>query len=87
MIAETILRLVSAREPGKTICPSEVAREIGGPQPEAWSAMMPPVRRVAVQMTKAGQIAILRKGKPVEDPENFRGVYRLAAPSTAVDEA
>lgn len=87
LIAETILRLVGAREPGKTVCPSEIARDIGGPQPEDWSPLMQPVRRVAVQMTKAGQVAILRKGKPVEDPDNFRGVYRLGAAATATDEA
>jgi hypothetical protein len=81
LIAETILRLLQARGPGKTVCPSEVARDIGGSQPEVWSPMMQPVRRIAVRMTKAGQIAILRKGKPVEDVDDFRGIYRLALPS------
>lgn len=81
LIAETILRLLEARGPGKTVCPSEVAREIGGSQPEVWSPMMQPVRRIAVRMTKAGQIAILRKGKPVADVDDFRGIYRLALPS------
>lgn len=83
LIAETILRLLEARGPGKTVCPSEVARDIGGSQPEVWSPMMQPVRRIAVRMTKAGQIAILRKGKPVEDVDDFRGIYRLALPSAA----
>jgi hypothetical protein len=83
LIAETILRLLEARGPGKTVCPSEVARDIGGSQPEVWSPMMQPVRRIAVRMTKAGQIAILRKGKPVEDVDDFRGIYRLALPSGA----
>lgn len=85
LIAETILRLLAARGPGKTVCPSEVARDIGGSQPEVWSPMMQPVRRIAVQMTKAGQIAILRKGKPVEDVDDFRGIYRLALPSADVE--
>ena len=86
LIAETILRLLEQRGPGKTVCPSEVARDIGGSQPEVWSPMMQPVRRIAVRMTKAGQIAILRKGKPVEDVDDFRGIYRLALPSAAADE-
>lgn len=86
LIAETILRLLEARGPGKTVCPSEVARDIGGSQPEVWSPMMQPVRRIAVRMTKAGQIAILRKGKPVEDVDDFRGIYRLALPSGVSDE-
>ena len=85
LIAETILRLLAERGPGKTVCPSEVARDIGGAQPEVWSPMMQPVRRIAVRMTKAGQIAILRKGKPVEDVDDFRGIYRLALPSAEVD--
>lgn len=70
-IAESILRLVAARGPGKTVCPSEVARELGGPHPENWSPLMQPVRRVAVRMTKAGAVAILRKGKAVADRMTF----------------
>jgi hypothetical protein len=87
LIAETILRLIASRDPGKTVCPSEVARELGGSQPENWSPLMQPVRRVAVRMTKAGEVAILRKGKPVADPEDFRGIYRLGAVSASADEA
>ena len=37
------------------------------------------MRRVAVQPTKEGRLAILRKGQPVADPDDFRGVYRLGA--------
>jgi hypothetical protein len=35
------------------------------------------VRAEAVRLHKAGAIAIYRKGKPVEDPDTFKGVYRL----------
>lgn len=87
VIAETILRFVAERGAGKTVCPSEVARELGGPHPENWSPLMQPVRRVAVRMTKAGEVAILRKGKPVEDPDDFRGIYRLGPVATDSDEA
>lgn len=86
-ITESILRLVAARGPGKTVCPSEVARELGGPHPENWSPLMQPVRRVAVRMTKAGAVAILRKGKAVADPDDFRGIYRLGPVATAPDDA
>lgn len=41
---------------------------------------MQPVRRVAVRLTKAGRVQILRKGKPVADPDDFRGIYRLSLP-------
>lgn len=64
---------------GKTICPSEVAREMGGPHPDGWGPLMGPVRRVAVGLMKQGRIVITRKGRPV-DPDDFRGVYRLSLP-------
>lgn len=81
-IAETILRLVAERGPAKTVCPSEVARHLGGPHPDGWSPLMPPVRRIAVRLTKEGRLAILRKGRPVADPDDFRGVYRLGLPGS-----
>ena len=76
-IAEAMLDLVAARGAQKTVCPSEVARALGGPHPDGWGPLMQPVRRVAVRLAHAGRIAILRKGKPV-DPDDFRGIYRLA---------
>ncbi|ACL56878.1 DUF3253 domain-containing protein [Methylobacterium nodulans] len=79
-IAETLLRLVEERGPGRSVCPSEVARALGGPHPEGWSPLMQPVRREAVRLMKQGRIAILRKGRVVPDPDDFRGVYRLALP-------
>ncbi|WP_375407808.1 DUF3253 domain-containing protein [uncultured Methylobacterium sp.] len=81
LVSETILCLVAGRGQAKTICPSEVARALGGPHPEGWSPLMQPVRRAAIALMKAGRIAILRKGKPVDDPDDFRGVYRLGLPS------
>ncbi|WP_267421120.1 DUF3253 domain-containing protein [Methylobacterium sp. GC_Met_2] len=81
-IETTILDLVAARGAGKTICPSEVARALGGPHPDGWGPLMQPVRRVAVRLAHAGRVAILRKGKPV-DPDDFRGIYRLALPAGA----
>jgi hypothetical protein len=78
-IEERLLALVEERGPGKTICPSEVARDLGGPHPDGWAPLMQPVRRVAVRLMKQGRVAILRKGRPV-DPDDFRGVYRLSLP-------
>ena len=73
-IEATLLRLVDARGPEKSICPSEVARAL---VPE-WQGLMGAVRRVAVRLAVAGRIDILRKGKPV-DPVDVRGVIRLRA--------
>lgn len=85
-VEEAILRLVAARGHGKTICPSEAARALGGPHPDGWGPLMPPVRKAAVRLAHRGQLVILRKGRPV-DPDSFRGVYRLALPPTGGAEA
>ncbi|WP_430913813.1 DUF3253 domain-containing protein [Methylobacterium sp. sgz302541] len=82
-IEETMLRLVAERGKAKTVCPSEVARALGGPAPEDWGRLMKPVRRVAVRLVREGRVAILRKGRPVADPEDFRGVYRLGVPGSS----
>ncbi|HEY8567502.1 MAG TPA: DUF3253 domain-containing protein [Beijerinckiaceae bacterium] len=79
LIEETVLRLVEARGDGKTVCPSEVARALGGDHPDGWGPLMQPVRKVAVRLMKEGRVAILRKGRLV-DPDDFRGVYRLSVP-------
>ena len=71
-IQAEILAQTAARGPYKSICPSEVARTL---DPD-WRPLMSPVRREAALLARAGQIEILRKGKPV-DPEGVRGVIRL----------
>ncbi|MCF8879302.1 DUF3253 domain-containing protein [Hyphobacterium sp. SN044] len=75
-IEASILRLTEKRGPSKSICPSEVAKDI---EPDNWNRHMRAVRAASVGLARAGRIVILRKGKPV-DPDDFRGVYRLAAP-------
>ncbi len=67
-----ILALAAQRGPGKSICPSEVARAL---RPD-WQALMPVVRQAAARLALAGRIEILRHGKPV-DPASFKGVIRL----------
>lgn len=81
VLAQLILDLAAARGAGRSISPMDVARAAAGDHPDAWSPLMPPVRRVAVALMKQGRIVILRKGRPVE-PDDFRGVYRIriAAP-------
>lgn len=65
---------------GKTISPSDVARAMAGKDEKAWSQLMKPLRRVCIAMAKDGEIEIRRKGK-IADPDEFRGVYRLAVAS------
>jgi hypothetical protein len=79
-IEAAIFTLISARAPDKTFCPSEVAQALGGKHPDGWGPLMIPVRRVAVDLMKQGRLLIIRKGKIV-DPDDFKGTYRLSAPS------
>ncbi|TAJ32764.1 DUF3253 domain-containing protein [Bosea sp. (in: a-proteobacteria)] len=74
-----MLRLVTERGAGKTVCPSEAARAVGGDHPDGWGPLMQPARKVAVRLMKEGRLVITRKGRPV-DPDDFRGVYRLRLP-------
>ncbi len=80
-IEAMILALTAARGPGKSICPSEVARAL---RPE-WHSLLSAVRQAASRLALDGQIDILRKGQAV-DPLGVKGVIRLrqAAPKQDV---
>jgi len=65
--------LVRQRGPGKSICPSEVARAVA----EEWRQWMPLVREVAAEEMRAARLLVTQKGKPVA-PETARGPIRLA---------
>jgi hypothetical protein len=72
-IAAAILDLVQSRSPGKTICPSEVARRLA---PTAWRALMPAVRAAAARLQNQGLIIVTQRGRPV-DPLAAKGPIRL----------
>ena len=76
-IAAAILDLAVARGAGKTICPSEVARHLGGQEEAAWRPLMDPIREQAVRLSTTGTITIKQGGTCV-DPEAFSGIYRIA---------
>lgn len=85
-IAESILRLVAARGPAASICPSEAAREVAAAEGRAeWHTLMGNVRRIAGRLQDEGRVQILRKGRPA--PADVRGVIRLrlAPPGGAAD--
>ena len=67
------------RGAGKTFCPSEIARTLGGTHPDHWGPLMTPVRAMTVALADEGRLVIYRKGKAV-DPHNFKGVYRIGLP-------
>ncbi|MFN3312776.1 MAG: DUF3253 domain-containing protein [Hyphomonas sp.] len=78
-VREAILELTALRGAGKTICPTEAAKAVS---PENFVRVLKDVRAEAIRLRKAGTIAIYRKGKPVEDPDRFKGVYRLGLPTS-----
>ena len=71
--AATIRALLRHRA-GKTICPSDVARTLGG---EHWRDLMPQIRDVAGEMAGVGEVTVTQKGETV-DPCTARGPIRLA---------
>ncbi|WOB43374.1 DUF3253 domain-containing protein [Thermoleptolyngbya oregonensis NK1-22] len=72
-ILKCILKQVQQRGPDKSICPSEVARSLGG---ETWRSLMPLVREVGADLAKSGAIVVTQKGIPV-DPQTAKGPIRF----------
>jgi Protein of unknown function (DUF3253) len=68
--------LLRSRQRGRSICPSDVARIVGGP---TWRTLLPVVRDCAVKMTRRGELEILRRGRVVQ-AKPTEGVlrYRLS---------
>jgi|TARA_R110000868_G_scaffold322583_3_gene583564 hypothetical protein len=73
-IEAVILQLVKAAPAGRSVAPEDVARAA---DPDNWHKRFGHVRQAAIRLAQRGEIAILRKGKPVEDAETFKGVYRM----------
>ena len=68
-----IVRLLSARSQGSTICPSDAAREIGGAD---WQTLMEPARAAARRLQARGDAVINQGGRPV-DPSTAKGPIRI----------
>jgi len=68
-----ITALLAARGQGKTICPSEAARQVGG---DDWRDLMEPARRAARRLVDAGEVEITQAGHVV-DPSTAKGPLRI----------
>ena len=73
-IEAAILKLVAEAPPGRSVSPADVAKAV---DPERFNRQFGHVRQAAIRLAKRGEVTILRKGKPVEDPETFKGVWRI----------
>lgn len=69
-----ILELLEQRDPGKTICPSEVARAMYGD--DDFREHMDDVREAAASLRDRGVIEVTQRGRRV-DPVTARGPIRL----------
>jgi hypothetical protein len=71
---EAILALLAERDPDKTICPSEAARDLAGDAD--FRPYMEPVRDAAAKLADEDRIEVTQKGEPVTIAE-ARGPIRL----------
>jgi hypothetical protein len=72
-----ILTLVRARGSAASICPTEAARLLA----EDWRGQLGAVRAAALRLMARGELEILRKGRPVREAGEVRGVIRLRLPA------
>lgn len=75
-VERALLARADKRGPGRTFCPSEVARDMA----DDWRPLMPEVREAAARLSDAGRLAVTRGGAPV-DPRDPGGPIRLGLPS------
>ena len=79
---DLIRSLLAQRGPGKTICPSEVARALAGAGD--FRPLMAHVRDVAASMADRGELEVTQRGMVV-DVRAARGPVRLRTPRAAAD--
>ena len=76
-LESAILSLLSDRGPGKTICPSEAAKLVGGTSSlHDWQPLMEPARAAARRLVAQGRVLITQKGQLV-DPTTAKGPIRV----------
>jgi hypothetical protein len=68
-----IIELLGRRAAGATICPSEVAKAVGG---DDWRDLMEPARAAARRLVVAGEVEITQRGRVV-DPSTAKGPIRV----------
>lgn len=73
-ISATIRALARHRGPDRTICPSDVARTIGG---ASWRSLMPLIRTIAGELGTAGQVHILQRSVIVDPAATWNGPIRI----------
>lgn len=73
-LADGIRRLLAGRAASSSICPSDVARDLG--PANGWRALMEPVRRAAGRLAAAGEVRVTQ-GPDEVDPVTAHGPIRI----------
>lgn len=71
-LAAAIRELLAARS--GSICPSEAARAVGGPD---WRQLMEPARQAARGLARAGEVEITQRGEVLDPDGKWRGPVRI----------
>lgn len=79
-LERAIAELLAKRDKGKTICPSEAARAVGGKR--EWRDLMPAAREAAARLADRGEIVVTQKGETV-DALKARGPIRIRRATSA----
>ncbi len=82
-LASATRALLRHREPEATICPSDVARVVGGSR---WRTILDETRSVIGELRTDGTVRVTQKGHDV-DPETARGPIRVARGPTWPDDS
>lgn len=91
-IASIILELAGAAGPEGSISPNDAAKEYArrharpNDPPDKWRMHLTAVKTEMVGLARAGEIVILRKGKPVDPHAPFRGIVRLRIGASETEE-
>lgn len=72
-LRQGIVDKLATRAAESSICPSEVARELGG---DEWRELMPQVRAAAAQLSDEGTV-VATQGDTRVDAQSARGPIRL----------
>jgi hypothetical protein len=68
------LTLARHRAPDRTICPSDVARAVGG---DTWRSLMEPVRDVVRTLVRNGDVEVTQRGEVLDPDQPWRGPVRI----------
>lgn len=77
-LAAAVRTLLRHRDEGKTICPSDAARAVGG---ERWRSLLPTAHAVARNLAAAGEVEVTQRGEVLDPNAAWKGPVRLRRPA------